>query len=182
MKVASRMKILRLINVLLVAAVLLGCARITGIGSGNGPSGLPSPQLRTTQTPEVAAILTKYLEAMKAGDYGTMYRTLSADSQKAINEADFTKRHTSAFDEMGLQSLTYQIGSTLTNPENADAAYSLDYKSACLVDIQRNFTAHFVLENGEWKLQWDDGMILPELKGGNRLAMDYKAPARGDIY
>ena len=37
-------------------------------------------------------------------------------------------------------------------------------------------------ENGIWKVQWDDGLILPELAGGNQLAMDYSVPARGDIY
>jgi penicillin-binding protein 2 len=143
---------------------------------------LPTPEVRTTGVPDITAILTLYLEAMKAGDYTTMYRMLSADSQKSISEADFAKRHTQAFDEMALQDLSYQIGSTLTNPDSADAAYNVDYKTACVGDIKRDLTAHFVLENGEWKLQWDAGLILPELKGGNRLAMDYKTPARGDIY
>ena len=42
--------------------------------------------------------------------------------------------------------------------------------------------ANFVLEQGQWRLQWDDGLILPELAGGNVLKMDYQIPARGDIY
>jgi penicillin-binding protein 2 len=42
--------------------------------------------------------------------------------------------------------------------------------------------AHFNLEQGQWKLQWDSSLILPELTEGHRLAMDYQVPARGDIY
>ena len=42
--------------------------------------------------------------------------------------------------------------------------------------------AHFNLEQGQWRLQWDDGLILPELAGGNVLKMDYQIPARGNIY
>ena len=41
---------------------------------------------------------------------------------------------------------------------------------------------HLVNEDGAWKVQWDEGMILPELAGGNQLAMEYSIPARGDIY
>jgi penicillin-binding protein 2 len=178
------MKSFRLINLLLIAAFLAGCSR-SGTNSGNGGNGgngLPTPQVRTTGAPEVTTILTSYLDAMKAGDYAAMYQALSADSQKAISQEDFEKRHSQAFDEMALQEITYQIGSTLTNPSTADAAFNVDYKSACVGEIKRDLTAHFILENGQWKLQWDDGLILPELKGGNRLAMDYKTPARGDIY
>jgi len=180
-KAVSHMKFFRLINLLLVGAFLVGCTK-TGVNSGSGGNTLPSPQIRTTEAPDITAILTKYLEAMKAGDYTAMYNTLSADSRKAISAEDFAKRHSAAFDEMALQDVTYQIGSTLTNPSTAEAAYSVDYKTSCVGDITRDLTAHFVLENGDWKLQWDEGLILPELKGGNRLAMDYKIPARGDIY
>ena len=38
-----------------------------------------------------------------------------------------------------------------------------------------------VLEQGEWKVQWEEGLILPELTGGNRLALYIEQPARGDI-
>src|SRR3990170_2804762 len=44
------------------------------------------------------------------------------------------------------------------------------------------FMDAWMLENGEWKILWDDGLILPELQGGNKLQVDYRTPARGDIY
>ena len=111
-----------------------------------------------------------------------MYRMLSADSQKAISEEDFAKRHNDAFNEMSMQEMAYELRSTMTNPGSAEVAYGLNYKTAIVGELKRDMVAKFVLEDGQWKLQWDDGLILPELKGGNQLRMSYKIPARGDIY
>ncbi len=43
-------------------------------------------------------------------------------------------------------------------------------------------TQTLVLENGGWKIQWDDSLILPELAGGKHLVATHVPPARGDIY
>jgi penicillin-binding protein 2 len=37
-------------------------------------------------------------------------------------------------------------------------------------------------EENLWRVQWEDGLILPELRGGNRLTSDYDTAGRGDIY
>ena len=42
--------------------------------------------------------------------------------------------------------------------------------------------ANLSLENGAWRLQWHDNLILPELTDGSSLVSDRQAPARGDIY
>jgi penicillin-binding protein 2 len=169
------------INLLLLSALLAGCGRATGTSATPG-SGLPTPEITVVNVPDPTSALNKYLEAMKAGDYTTMYRMLSADSQKAISEEDFAKRHNDAFNEMSMQEVAYEIRSTLTNPGSAEVAYGLNYKTAIVGELKRDMVAKFILEDGQWKLQWDDGLILPELKGGNQLRMDYKIPARGDIY
>jgi len=39
---------------------------------------------------------------------------------------------------------------------------------------------YWVMEDGGWKIEWAEGMILPELTGGNSLAMEYSIPSRGE--
>ena len=37
-------------------------------------------------------------------------------------------------------------------------------------------------EDGRWGILWDEGLILPELAGGNTLVMQQRIPARANIY
>jgi cell division protein FtsI/penicillin-binding protein 2 len=61
-------------------------------------------------------------------------------------------------------------------------SYRITYHTALVGDIQRDIVARFALEDGEWKLNWDAALILPELAGGHILRMDYSIPSRGNIY
>jgi penicillin-binding protein 2 len=168
------------INLLLLAALLAGCGRANGTITPG--STLPTPEITVVNVPDPASALKAYLEAMKAEDYAAMYAMLSADSQKSITAEDFAKRHKDSYNEMSMQGMNFDVRSTLTNPASAEVAYGLDYVTALVGELKRDMVASFVLENGQWKLKWDDGLILPELKGGNQLRMNYKIPARGDIY
>ena len=174
------MKRILWINLLLLAALIAGCGRANGTNTPG--SSLPTPEITVVNVPDPASALKAYLEAMKAEDYTTMYNMLSADSQKSISAEDFAKRHKDAYNEMSMQEMNFDVRSTLTNPGSAEVAYGLDYVTALVGELKRDMVASFVLENSQWKLNWDDGLILPELKGGNQLRMSYKIPARGDIY
>ena len=123
-----------------------------------------------------------FLDAQLAENYTGMYAMLSKASQAAISEADFASRYTNALDTMSVSSTAYNILSSLTNPQSAQAAFHIVYHTVLFGDIARDINVNLVLENGGWKLQWDDGLILPELAGGKHLDAAHVAPARGDIY
>ncbi len=78
--------------------------------------------------------------------------------------------------------MEYNILSSLTNPQSAQVAFHFVYHTVLFGDLARDMTANLVLENGDWKIQWDDGLILPELAGGKKLVATHVPPARGDIY
>lgn len=178
------MKKIAWINLLIIAALVASCApnsATTGVTATDTP-GLPTPQVNVTDAPDAVSALDAYLAALEIEDYPQMYSLLTAESRAAISLEDFTKRHKDAFNEMGMQGVEYNIRSTLTNPATAETAFQITYKTAIIGDLSRDLVAQFKLEEGGWKLSWNEGLILPELNGGNRLAMDYKIPARGDIY
>jgi penicillin-binding protein 2 len=126
--------------------------------------------------------MRNFLEGLKNNDFASMYAMLSKASQAALKEEDFSKKYNDALNTMGASKLDYEVLSQLLSPNTAQVGFRITYHTSLVGDIQREMAAHFVLEQGEWRLQWDDSLILPELTGGNVLKMDYQIPARGDIY
>jgi penicillin-binding protein 2 len=183
------MKALRWINYILILTFLSSCsAGKTGSGVGGfnnlfaTPTPLPTAHANVTPAPDAQTAITAYLQSLQKDDYAGMYNLLSKSSREAITLEDFSKRHNDALNTMSATSIEYTINSSLLSPIAAEVAYSITYKTVLAGDIQRNIVVHLVSEEGTWKIQWEEGMILPELAGGNLLAMDYSVPARGDIY
>jgi penicillin-binding protein 2 len=166
------------LNILMILLLLAACTPGNGIG---GKTPLP-PQVDVTPAPSVESAMQTFMNAWMVEDYAAMYPMLAQASRDTIPMEDFTKRIKNALNAMNVSSMEYAITSTLTNPLTAQVAYHITYHSSLLGDIQREPLAQLSLEKGAWHVLWDDGLILPELKGGNSLQVDYRFPARGNIY
>ncbi len=178
------MKLFRLLNLILIPAFIL-----TACGGQHGvlpifptPTSLPQPAVTINSAPDAGAALAAYLDAFKADDYNAMYAMLSKVTQDALPLDQFAKRNRDALNEMSAGTFDYEVLSALVNPLSAEVSYRVAYHTVLAGDIQRDMIARFALEGDQWKLQWDDSNILPELAGGNVLRMDYKIPSRGEIY
>jgi penicillin-binding protein 2 len=157
---------------------------LTGCGVISSPSTptLPTAQISVTHVPNADAALRVFLDAMLVNDYPTMYSMITQASRDAITQDDFAKRYNDDLNAMGVKTVEYNILSMLTDPQNSQVSFHIIYHTSLFGDIQRDFNTNLVLENGQWRIPWDDGLILPELAGGKRLVTSYDSPARGDIY
>lgn len=178
------MKLFRWLNLIVIMTFLSACS--SG-GSGLIPSvptdtALPPPAVTVVSAPDPSLTLAAYLDAYKADDYNAMYSLISKVTQDTVPLEDFAKRNRDALNQMSAGSFDYEVFSSLVNPYSAEIAYKVSYRTALVGDIQRDMVARLTLENGEWRLQWDESLILPELAGGNVLRMDYSIPSRGNIY
>lgn len=147
------------------------------------PTSLPTPSVKITSAPDAQTPMQAYLEAFKTEDYEAMYAMLTQASRESISAEDFAARHRETLNTMSAGSFDYEVLSALVgNPYTAQVSFRIVYHTALVGDISRDMLVRLTLEDGAWKLDWNDGLILPELAGGNKLAMDYQTPARGDIY
>lgn len=182
------MKLYRSLGVLLIVSFLLGAC---GANGGDGPSlfptatpspGLPTPHMGLTPAPDERAAVSAYFDALKVNDLGGMYALLTKLSQETITQENFAKRYNDVLNEMGAGKFDYEILSSLLSPYTAQVNVRLTYHTALVGDIQRDILMNLAIDSGQWRVQWEDSLILPELAGGNSLKMDYEIPARGDIY
>ena len=78
--------------------------------------------------------------------------------------------------------MEYGIVTSLVNTTSAKVGYKVNFITTLFGDITRQMEMNLVSDAGSWKIQWESGMILPELSGGKKLALQVTAPTRGDIY
>ncbi len=179
------MKFFRLL--ILLPILLAAC------GGGNTPAGtegpkptatssLPTPVVNITDTPNAQDAAAAFLTAWQNSNYDDMYDFLSGASKDAISKEDFTKKYQDFARSLTLQKIGFSIPSSLTNPSSAQVGYGVDFTTALLGDLSRQMVMNLVLEGGSWKVQWNEGLMMPELEGGNSLSLDVKWPSRGNIY
>jgi penicillin-binding protein 2 len=176
------MKVTRWTNLVLITVLLAACGP-GGISLPGVASPTPSsPLVGITPAPSTEAAASAFLDSWQNDDYPAMYAMLTRASREAISEEDFVTRYADIAATMSLQTLSYEILSTLTNPSTAQTAFRVTYETKLVGVLQRDMLMQFELEGGQWHITWSPELILPELAGGNRLVMDYRIPARGDIY
>ncbi len=148
------------------------------------PPPLGTPASADASLPDVKAIAQAYLDAWKIDDYPAMYAMLTSVSQDAISEEEFQRHYESVAVEAALSAVEYEILSLLVDTDTAQVGYQVTLSSILVGDITRETVMNLSLEKDQWRVQWDDMLVLPELQGGNFLVMDRSGyvPSRANIY
>jgi penicillin-binding protein 2 len=169
-------KITNVFSIIVILGFLIG-----GCGPKNVDA-LPTPVIAKTTAPDVEPTALSYLEAWQNKDYTSMYGFLSQQSQSTMTQESFTALLTEFSKNLTLSSLTAEIFSTATNPTTATAKFLVNYTTSLFGEFNRQPDTNWVLEQDAWKLVWDNGAFLPELAGGNTLALETTTQERGDIF
>ena len=174
-------------STIVLSILIVSLAACSGGTSPATPTIEPTPTLslpgiNTTQAPDVNKTVRKYLDAWENEEYALMYSMLTSLSKDAISEEQFEEYYREVAAEAAINSLETQILSALTQTRSSQASYMVTMESSLVGEIQRDSMMNLDLEDGEWRIQWDEGLILPELSGGNTLRMDYLIPSRANIY
>jgi cell division protein FtsI/penicillin-binding protein 2 len=148
------------------------------------PTQSPTPTITPTPKPDARARADAFLAAWKADDYPAMYGMLSAESQAALTQDDLTNHMRGVAIEAALESIDYEIQSVQENGAQADARYKVTFHSNLVPEFSDETGMTLLQEDGEWRVKWEDTLVMSQLSGANYLSMnrnDY-TPERGVIY
>ena len=169
----------------LVLLLLAGCSQPVPISPTPTkiPVTTPGPvSVRKTSVPDVKSVARTFLDSWKAADYAGMYALLTASSQKALSQDEFSKHLDAIASEAALSGVDFSLETATVAPDISQVNYQVMLHSDLIGDIQRDTSMDLHLEKGQWRVNWADSLILPELKDGNYLAMDLSVPERAGIY
>ena len=133
-------------------------------------------------TEDASGMARAFFRAWEGGDFAGMYGLLASQSQALVDSAAFIQRYEEAMSEAAVQRVLTQPLSIIQNNNEAEFTVRVTWETAVVGSIVRDYTVPLVYEDGRWGVIWSEGLILPELAGGNRLHMDYRVPARANIY
>ncbi len=150
-----------------------------------------TPTLPPTQTPpptevpvqeDASGIARAFFRAWEGNDYLGMYSLLAPQSQALIDSQSFVQLYEEMMTTATVSSISAQPLSLIQ--ENSQAAFGtrVTWETTVVGSITRDHSVPLVYEQGRWGIVWDESLILPELSGGSRLHLDYRIPARANIY
>ncbi|MEE8390515.1 MAG: penicillin-binding transpeptidase domain-containing protein [Anaerolineae bacterium] len=151
------------------------------------PTPLPAhtptvPPTPTPPPPTPDATAAIFLNAWEAGDYATMYALLSPSSQAALDAESFTARYHTALDTATVLTVTTRLQSALLDGDQAFVSFQLTFDTALVGTLTADTTMSLNLHGEQWLVDWDEGLIWPQLAGGQYFRMAYIIPARANIY
>jgi cell division protein FtsI/penicillin-binding protein 2 len=181
------MKKAKYILILIIVMVISSCASPSGptVPESTATPTLPDPQVHVTPAPDVEAMIDAFMGAWQIEDYATMYGLLTADSQALINQEEFADKYLNTAAPLTLKfdtGIEYSIQSTVTMPDSANAIVQVNYNTNLFGTLTRDLELAMTREAGDWRLQWSESVIIPDLQGGNVLEIVYNTPTRGNIY
>jgi penicillin-binding protein 2 len=192
--ISSRKKFpaLFLVALLVLLTAVGGCSNSPGNGN---PTGDPPVNINTaepgepgvvepliTSVPDPSEAVRLYLTAWDNTEYESMYNMLTTLSRDSLSYEAFYNRYFEVENQAVITGVEFDILQTMTNPTHAQVAYRVVLKSSLVGDLEVSTQMNLSLEGGQWKVVWDDTIIMPELAGGNRLSLETIWPTRGIIY
>jgi penicillin-binding protein 2 len=146
------------------------------------PTPIPPTPTPTPLPPSPEAAAAAFLNAWESKDYPTMYAFLSPPSQVTWDAEAFTTRYQDALATATVLTVTTRLQSALRDGDQAQVSFQLTLDTALVGSLTADVVMSLSLHGEQWLVDWDEGLIWPQLANEHYFRMTYIIPARANIY
>ena len=123
-----------------------------------------------------------FTEKWAEADYTAMYEMLTNESKEYISEEDFISRYTNIFSAIEAKNLSFEInGDKVKDDNSVTIPFKLTMDTITGNISIDDYKISLVKENGSYKLNWDEGLIFPNMLKDDKLRVSITPAKRGDI-
>ncbi|MEC2078065.1 penicillin-binding transpeptidase domain-containing protein [Metabacillus fastidiosus] len=112
-------------------------------------------------------------------DYDKLYALLSNESKEYITEEDFVTRYTNIYS--GIQANDINIKKDAIDYEKNVISFSIEMETAAGKVNISDYQLELVREGAEWRINWDERLIFPNMKKGDKVKVVTDKAIRGSI-
>ena len=126
-------------------------------------------------------ILKNYFAAVESRDFEKLYQMISQDSQGKISKEDFITRNQNIYE--GIEAGNFDV--QVKNEEKTGGDFLLDCRvsmDSVAGQISFDKTFELVKEKRDYRLEWSDDVIFPELTSTDKVRVSKTKAKRGTIY
>lgn len=174
-------RVVSMVTALVVLAA--ACGKLPAPQQSVDPTATRTAEPTATPVPPSAeAAANAFLGAWEADDYPTMYSLLSPESQATTDEEAFARRYRSALSSASVLTVTTRLKSVLREDQRASAVFDVTLETALFGTLTAESSMSLSLHGRAWGVDWDAGLIWPQLAGDNYFRTTYTIPVRANIY
>lgn len=123
-----------------------------------------------------------FTEKWAEADYTAMYEMLTNESKEYISEEDFISRYTNIFSAIEAKNLSFEInGDKVKDDNGVTIPFKLTMDTITGNISIDDYKISLVKEDGSYKLNWDEGLIFPNMLKDDKLRVSITPAKRGDI-
>ncbi|MDD3840512.1 MAG: penicillin-binding transpeptidase domain-containing protein [Clostridia bacterium] len=124
-----------------------------------------------------------YLTLWKNQKYQEMYQMLPSEVSSHISEQEFVSTYQEALSDIKLIDFEITDDEPIKEDGNTYLHVTAKFDAQDILQFQQEYAFPIVLEDREWKIDWDYNLIFPDLQQGDKVeTVIGKAPERGTIY
>jgi penicillin-binding protein 2 len=146
------------------------------------PTPIPPTPTPTPIPPSPEAAAAAFLNAWESRDYAAMYNFLSPPSQVTWDAEAFTTRYQDALATATVLTVTTRLQSALRDGDQAQVSFQLTLDTALVGPLIADVVMPLSQHGEQWLVDWDEGLIWPQLANERYFRMTYIVPTRANIY